>query len=133
MDGVVRQVRCSSCNEIVEFWANRNDAEFHLFGEGEGLLDEWFRLEKKELAERPPTSDDERDDATGFHGFGDWARLVVKYGAKCEHCGGCDFEEAADWEKLENEDSNDSLETILVKCPKCGGNMKDDGSVCLWD
>ena len=134
MDGVVRQVRCSSCNEIVEFWANKNDVDFHLFGEGEGLLDEWFRREKKELAERPSTSEaDDEDDAMDFYPFSDWARRVIKYGAKCDHCSGCDFEETTDWKKLENEDSNDSLETIWVKCPKCGGKMKDDGGVCLWD
>jgi hypothetical protein len=130
MRSVVRQVRCSSCNEIVEFLSENITA-----WEKEG---EWLKREQNELSERLSVNidDAEADEASAdvCNPFGDWARLVLKYGAKCEYCGGCDFEETTDWEKLENEDSNVSLETVWVKCPKCEGKMKWDWkTLALWD
>ncbi len=129
--GVVRQVRCSSCNEIVEFLSDNIIA-----WEKE---EEWLKREQSELSERyndEVCNDAEADETSAdtCNPFSDWARLVLKYEAKCQYCESCGFEETADWEKLENEDSNDSLETIWVKCPKCGGKMKWDlDSFALWD
>lgn len=134
MKSVVRQVRCSSCNEIVEFSSDNITAR----KKGE----EWLEREQGELSERSSANNDnvcddaETDEASAdvFNPFGDWARLVLKYDAKCQYCESCDFEETADWEKLENEDSDDSWDAILVKCPKCGGKMKMDlESFAIWD
>ena len=131
---VVRQVRCSSCNEIVEFSSDNITA-----WEKEG---EWLKREQSELSERSAVNNDDVCDdaetdeagADAYNPFSDWARLAMKYGAKCEYCGGCGFEETADWAKLKNEDSNDSWEDIFVKCSKCGGKMKRDmNSFALWD
>lgn len=132
--GVVRQVRCSNCKEIVEFSSDNITA-----WEKE---EEWLKREQGELSERSSANNDdvcddaETDEASADtrNPFGDWARLVLKYEAKCQYCESCDFEETADWEKLENEDSNDSWDAVWVKCPKCGGRMKIDlESFAIWD